>query len=135
MGRISTLKKCAQDDCNRLHRLSDSCVSIPNNVCWGFVRLYMRTFISPTPLWQELLLRNQYFTGVPDATSRTLRALPLNGFERSEWTACNNFSFQMQLWIDKENRFAYKSTSLKQPQILFLKKASPVFRSQHLNCP
>jgi hypothetical protein len=52
-------------------------------------------------------------------TSRTLRALPLNGFERSEWTACNNFSFQMQLWIDKENRFAYKSTSPKQLQIFF----------------
>ena len=47
----------------------------------------------------------------------------------------NNFSFEMQLWIDKENRFAYKRTSPKQLQILFLKKASPVFRSQHLNCP
>ena len=111
--------------------------------------LYRITSVGGSFVYTCALLYHQhrygksYFSGIsilrasltPDATSRTLRALPLNGFERSEWTACNNFSFQMQLWIDKENRFAYKSTSPKQLQILFLKKASPVFRSQHLNCP
>ena len=65
MGRISTLKKCAQDDFKRLHRLSDSCLSILNSVCWGFVRLYMITFISPTLSWQELLLRNHSLENVP----------------------------------------------------------------------
>ena len=71
MGRISTLKKCAQDDFKRLHRLSDSCLSILNSVCWGFVRLYMITFISPTLSWQELLLRNQNIT-LPMSTHASL---------------------------------------------------------------
>lgn len=65
MGRISTLKKCAHDDFKRLHRLSDSCVSILNSVCWGGVRLYMISSILPTWLWQELLLRNPILRASP----------------------------------------------------------------------